>query len=164
MIKFETLGELEHLLSFGKREETFILPLNPDGRLGLPIAYDSSSRSYMQVDRHGAEGYLFSTIEALPEKGWVIEADSYILGDEEPNRKRKWFNINTVGVSQSELGPKSAKLEEFIRKFSKDGLGEFSIDDRNIVKAIQIAVEVEIRITIGWLDPKVPVCLWLLEK
>ena len=173
MIKFRSLSELEHILSLGDRSKTFILPLNRDGRLGFPITYDEGFRGFIQFDRVGVEGDLFSPIEALPNEGWVLTGTiDQILGNipEYAGSRVRRYRIDTVDISSSSrsIRPENARhkpgnreLDKFI--FNLNSEGEFKPDDLSIVKIIQVATEVGASLSIGWFDSNCPVCLWISE-
>ena len=168
MIKFRSLRELEHILFLeNKKDRVFILPLNRDGRLGLPILYDEGFRGYVQLDKFGREGELFSPIEKLPDEGWILIGHCDIPFYEGSKRR---YKIDTVSVSSGSKTfisriknrPENNELDKFI--FSLNPEGEFKLNDTNVVKVIQAASELEANLIIGWFDSKVPACLWLTEE
>lgn len=164
MIKFETLNELEHLLAMMNQDKTYILPLNLDGRLGFPISYDKDIRNYIRLDRHAHKDCLFHPIEELPNKGWVLTGEMYVIGGYDT--KKRWFHFNTVSIGagggDKALSPTDKKLDEFI--YQHNEIGEFSVDDKIIVDIIRMATELKTKIIISWMDSEAPVCLWLKEE
>lgn len=162
MIKFNDVEELKTLLERSDKRNTYILPLNSDGRLGFPIAYSRDSKAYAQLKRSSyTNESMLSVVKELPNEGWVLVGEAYTLkvsGAPEV----EMFHFSAIEFNVCDNKPESLELKKFIYESNEDG--KFDIDDKIVVDIIKRSTEFKVKIHIGWVDTDSTLSLWLNEN